>query len=504
MMDYQEFVTTPKALLVAPAGYGKTHTIAECLKYTDGKQLILTHTHAGVASIKEKLKKMEINRNNFEVETITGFAQKYVLGFGDHQDLPEQKAKDYFPKIIVKAEKIFENQTVKYVLKNSYSGLFVDEYQDCTKSQHNLILLLSNVLFTRILGDPLQAIFGFGEPLVNFETDLQAFTKFPELSEPKRWQIDGNNAELGQHIKSFRKGLLERGQLKLISDDENGLVIIKTSEDDIYSALNTRGNSQYARKLISYVSNRENIDAYSKLLIIAPSFFDHKLSRPKGGKNDRETLVKRFGELGTTVNLLEAIDEATYYTTAKKVDELTVKIAKLNANKEKLIHSFLDGFFQKTALQAWIKETGVASKKMALDDKLLLEELRSIYNLLLRDPSIANLNHLIVFLAKQLKLNPKHRMLTRYVMRAIENASMNANSVEQEMIDQRNRVRRTGRKVDGKNIGTTLLTKGLEFDTVIILDAHKFVCPKNLYVALSRACKYLVIFSRENVLQPLK
>jgi superfamily II DNA or RNA helicase len=43
-MDYQAFVDSEKSLLIAPAGYGKTFTIVECLKYTTGKQLILTHT----------------------------------------------------------------------------------------------------------------------------------------------------------------------------------------------------------------------------------------------------------------------------------------------------------------------------------------------------------------------------------------------------------------------------------------------------------------------------
>ena len=55
MFDINEFVSKPKSLLIAPAGYGKTHTIAECLKYTAGSQLVLTHTHAGGASLTEKL-----------------------------------------------------------------------------------------------------------------------------------------------------------------------------------------------------------------------------------------------------------------------------------------------------------------------------------------------------------------------------------------------------------------------------------------------------------------
>jgi len=41
------------------------------------------------------------------------------------------------------------------------------------------------------------------------------------------------------------------------------------------------------------------------------------------------------------------------------------------------------------------------------------------------------------------------------------------------MKKQKNILRRIGRKIFGKCMGTTLLTKGLEFDTVVILNAHK-------------------------------
>lgn len=67
------------------------------------------------------------------------------------------------------------------------------------------------------------------------------------------------------------------------------------------------------------------------------------------------------------------------------------------------------------------------------------------------------------------------------------------------------RIRHIGRNIKGRCIGTTLLTKGLEFDTVIIYDAHKISDAKNFYVAISRACKKLVIitaktkFSFENI-----
>ena len=63
------------------------------------------------------------------------------------------------------------------------------------------------------------------------------------------------------------------------------------------------------------------------------------------------------------------------------------------------------------------------------------------------------------------------------------------------MNQYKNKIRMSGRKVLGKCIGTTLLTKGLEFDTVIILWANLIRDKRNFYVAISRACKELYIFS---------
>ena len=89
-MNYQAFVNEQKAFIEAPAGYGKTYTIAKCLTFTKGRQLILTHTHAGIASIKEKLNNLKIPLTSYCVETISGFAQKYVMAFYTGKDIPDQ------------------------------------------------------------------------------------------------------------------------------------------------------------------------------------------------------------------------------------------------------------------------------------------------------------------------------------------------------------------------------------------------------------------------------
>ena len=42
--------------VVAPAGFGKTHTIAQATSLSTGRQLVLTHTHAGVNALRKKMR----------------------------------------------------------------------------------------------------------------------------------------------------------------------------------------------------------------------------------------------------------------------------------------------------------------------------------------------------------------------------------------------------------------------------------------------------------------
>lgn len=84
--------------------------------------------------------------------------------------------------------------------------------------------------------------------------------------------------------------------------------------------------------------------------------------------------------------------------------------------------------------------------------------------------------------------------------KALDIAETENISVHEAMIRHKNIIRRVGRKIIGKCIGTTLLTKGLEFDTVAILNAHKIENKKHFYVSITRACRRLVIFSNTDEL----
>ena len=290
-MDYQTFVDGDKTLLIAPAGYGKTHTIVECLKYTTGRQLILTHTRAGVASIKEKIKKSSIASNRYNVETISSFAQKYVNAFYTGTDTPNQEnSREYHPFIIDKAASIFKSNVIKNVIKATYASLFVDEYQDCTKSQHEMILALSESLKTHILGDPLQGIFNFNGALVDFDNDLSSFDKVPELSTPHRWYQEGNNSALGDKLKQIR-GLLEQENVVDLSlNNIEGLHFIKVHPDDIRDP-----KSNYRRSLDKLIKNPKNNPDFESLLIIVPEFEEVKSNGqkvPKGNWNPSECRLK--------------------------------------------------------------------------------------------------------------------------------------------------------------------------------------------------------------------
>lgn len=96
----------------------------------------------------------------------------------------------------------------------------------------------------------------------------------------------------------------------------------------------------------------------------------------------------------------------------------------------------------------------------------------------------------------------RRKELLRSLNKAIDIAILKNISIYEGMKEQRNSVRRAGRSIGGRHIGTTLLTKGLEFDTVVVLEAHRFDCPKHLYVALTHCRKRLVVIANSRVLSP--
>ncbi|MFF5384208.1 UvrD-helicase domain-containing protein [Pedobacter suwonensis] len=473
MFDIDDFIRQKKAILIAPAGYGKTHTIAASMEKLkeNGTHLILTHTHAGLASIKEKLKKASIPSSSFHIETISGFAQRYVYSFGKRNEIPDPVESDYFKVIIAKALKLFALKPVQRVLSRSYRTLFVDEYQDCTLQQHKLILALSNLFPTRFLGDPLQGIFQFEplDPIVDLECEDQMagfLDKRYELTEPQRW-LRGNNEQLGLDLKKLRCELLLGNPVNL--NHYPSIVHYSFDESDIY--LPTK---PYYR-LVSKLLEEQNI------LILHPT--SHSIG-------PRLKLVKQFKN---RLVLLESIDDKDFYNLAQKFDQHIIGSSAVT------LRTVCLPLFNKTVLGKWFNERGLISKNKQAD-KDAIAKLKQIIQSLDINVSYIKFKEALKEIDKLPELRCYRREVFQCLCKALDLAHSGNITVTEAMVEVRNSIRRFGRKANIKCIGTTLLTKGLEFDTVLVLDAHKFNNIKHLYVAFTRAAKRLIIVSKSSTI----
>lgn len=472
-MDYAGFVSKAKSFIVAPAGYGKTYAIAECLKHTNGKQLILTHTHAGVASLKEKIRNQGIRNNQYQVETITSFAQKYVNAFYCGNDIPEQDdASAYYPFIIEKAKKLFEIIPIRDVIEATYSGLFIDEFQDCTIRQYDLINVLTEILPTRVLGDYLQGIFDFnGETLVDFDKDLSDFDKLPDLVEPWRWK--DSNPDLGKSLQAIR-GLLEKSEAIDLDLYEQHIEILLIDEDDKYTP-----RSEYNKRIWD-LTKEDNI------LILHPDSTSLYV---------RKNFVRRFNN---AFILVEAIDSKDFYNISREFGNVDL------SNSYSFIYKLIPVLFNGvTSRNKWFNKNGIKDKRSASDKDIadsLCEDIKEIE----RRISFSRISEILKKTNELPDMKCYRKELLWDLCKALEQAEYKSTSVYEAMTEIRNIKRRMGRKISGRCIGTTLLTKGLEFDTVAVLDAHNFKCHKNFYVAITRACRKLIIFTNNKILSPYK
>ena len=200
---------TEPVCVTAAAGCGKTEAIVRAVELAIGKQLILTHTNAGVAALRSRLRKNGVSESKYRVETIASWLLKYASAYSSMSGLKNTRPQGTdWSLVYPAAQALFSYPFVRDVLLASYRGVFVDEYQDCTISQHEAILRMAGYLPVRVLGDPLQGIFAFqDDPLVDWPTIVRGiFQPLPDLTEPHRWAE--TNPALGDQLARIRDRLL--------------------------------------------------------------------------------------------------------------------------------------------------------------------------------------------------------------------------------------------------------------------------------------------------------
>ena len=129
-----------RAFAVAAAGCEKTELLGQlAADHRSGRQLVLTHTHAGVAAVKKRLADMCVPREEFHIDTIAGWGLRYGAAYPAISGFrPGAEADPDWATAYPGAEKVCRTALGKRVVTESYNGVLVDEYQDCSLKQHAL------------------------------------------------------------------------------------------------------------------------------------------------------------------------------------------------------------------------------------------------------------------------------------------------------------------------------------------------------------------------------
>ncbi|MCU7875295.1 MAG: UvrD-helicase domain-containing protein [Candidatus Thiodiazotropha sp. (ex Lucinoma borealis)] len=474
MPTIEAILTARRGLVEAPAGCGKTQLIVDSLMVpTERPTLILTHTTAGVAALQKRLATKNIPKKTYKVATIDSWAihsikcYPFTAGY-----LVDPNNLNYIA-IRDAATRLCSSGAIDSILQASYGRLLVDEYQDCSVSQHALITALANVLPTVIFGDPLQAIFGFGDdPLPAWQNDvLGNFPHLGMLTTPWRWNRVGAG-ELGSWLLMAREALIA-GQsidIRTCPNHIEWLGLPRNPGDLIQAQVTTQYdiNQQYPEDNILIIGDSINADTR------------HSYARRARG-----------------VQVVEAVDLR---------DTLNQVLRIVDQRGESLLTAIIEFL------------SGVM---VNVEGNRLITRVRSIVNGRNRTaPTAAEAAAVQVFqnggyaealtLIKAMRQDPARRVYRsvpfRMVCDALHRASIDPDENLIELfVGMREQRRHSGRNISGRSVGSTLLLKGLEADHVVILDAdnpdaRKKLNAHNLYVAMTRGAKTIKVFSRSPIL----
>jgi len=228
--------------------------------------------------------------------------------------------------------------------------------------------------------------------------------------------------------------------------------------------------SALKQKIYSILGSNENV------------LFIHSES---ANRDARIAYVKYFPN---RIFLIESIDHKDFYHLAKTIDSFSTNGASLISN----IYDLLVSLFPKTEIEKWIQKEHI-TRKREKEGEPNNKRFRDVFENYKRTGEIAFLAQIIGLVPELIGKKSNFKDIYASLLFALKKSAENSTSVYDEMVAQRNMARRVGRKLFGKSIGTTLLTKGLECDTVVLLEEEPFDY-KNQYVALTRGSKNVIVF----------
>lgn len=456
--------------IVAAAGCGKTEQVVRAVELSQHRRLILTHTHAGVDAITKRLKSRKVPSEKYRVDTIAGwclrFAAAYPKRSGIAREAPESTGD--WNAVYSGASQLIKSGAISGILEASYKGgLLVDEYQDCTRQQHDVVRLLAGHMSTCIFGDPLQAIFDFrGQRPVDWEEDVfREFPKAGELTTPWRWKRAGND-HLAEWLRGVRRDL-ETGKALDLAIRPPCVSWSPMPED-------SRFRQQAIIKECHAAAGMD--DSSGDLIVIGDS----------ANMNARTLLANKLAKRG--FSNIEPVNCKDIYAAASAIEKAS-------------------GFDRFMAVLAFVCKCMTGAEKAPLEEAVRARlagrkkgqakfaDLFPIIDSVLENGSE---DSLLAFLEAMHARSGTYlfRREMFFCMRSALRIKGNrqGSSLAEAIWEVQNRIRHAGRKLGKLNVGSALLVKGLEFDYAVVVHSPGMT-RKEWYVALTRATKGVRVIS---------
>jgi DNA helicase-2/ATP-dependent DNA helicase PcrA len=452
----------------APAGCGKTHVIAAALARHAGPKPIqvLTHTNAGVMALKTRLDKAGVKPSVYRLSTLDGWAMRLIRTFPmrsghDPAILELMRPSHDYHEIRRSAAALLQAGHLADVLYASYDRLFVDEYQDCSELQHAIVGIASETLRTCVLGDPLQAIFGFTGRLADWEADVRThFPHIAQLSTPWRW-INAGERAFGEWLLDVRSRLLARQPIDFRSAPPNVTWVPLDGRDD------------RAKRLMA-CQTKAPTESGSVLII---------------GDSRDPASQRRFASDTPGAVAVEGVELRDLVDFARRFDlrhpDALVRIGEF----ADVVMSGADG-------------SGLASRIRALrtDSSASLTEVERASLAFMSAPSYRRAVAVLVELGRKRGARTHRPLVLACCIKALNASADDApGAFVETAIRAREGNRLLGRPIPARAVGSTLLLKGFEADVSVVLDVENMDAA-HLYVAMTRGSKRLVVCSRSPVL----
>ena len=453
--------------VTAPAGCGKTHLIAETLHQHDSAQkpiLVLTHTNAGVAALRRRFKKLKISTSSYIVMTLDGWTLRLAAYFPERSKikldaLQLNNPQSDYPAIREAAIKLMKDKHLTSILKANYHSCIIDEYQDCSGEQHQICLGIKEAIPTYILGDPMQAIFGWSGTPIDWNNEvLKDFPSIGVLSTPWRWNNE-NNKDLGNWLLRCRTAL------------ENGHQIDLNACPPTVTYVHLPNSEDYQK--ISKICSTKLADDENAIIIC----------------NAR--IPTRHQKIASGVPEASVVENADLSALVNFADNFSFDASNAADNLITFAASSMTGLGA-TGLQNRLKILIAGTQKKAPTE---------LEALILAFYKERTTQRAVTFLSEASRLSSGRIFRPDVLRGCIRALNQCAETIDFKDIVriEREKTRMIGRSIRKRAVGSTLLVKGLEAEVAIIIDTD-VLNAKDLYVAMTRGSRRLIICSTTPIL----